>query len=317
VGHHQPRLPGDLGFYDLRLEEILEEQAELAKRYSIYGFCFYYYWFNGKRLLELPLERLLKSNKPNIPFCLCWANENWTQKWDGGGGQILMAQQHCEEDDRAVIMDLLRYVRHPNYIRINGKPVLLVYRVDLFPDIKRTVAMWRDICRQEGLGELYLAMVNSFNFSWRRADPSEFGFDAGVEFPPHSKLAPIRPPGKLVNENYVGSVYDYREAALSYLERELPSHVLFHAVMPSWDNTARRQNDSAIFLHASPGAYRAWLESVIRRTREQNFGKERMVFVVAWNEWAEGNYLEPDRHFGHAYLEATREALEREFSEAR
>ncbi|MBI4525720.1 MAG: glycoside hydrolase family 99-like domain-containing protein [Deltaproteobacteria bacterium] len=315
VGHYQPRLPSDFGFYDLRLAEVLEEQAELAKRYGIYGFCFYYYWFNGKRLLDLPLERIMNSNKPNIPFCLCWANENWTQKWDGGDGHVLMAQQHSDDDDRSVIRDLIRYMRHPHYIRIHGKPLLLVYRIELFPDPRRTTEIWREICRQEGLGEIYLAMVNSFQFSRQGVDPSKLGFDASVAFPPHRKLSPIKPPGKLLNPNYAGAVYDYREAVMKYLEQEKDGHVLFHAVMPSWDNTARRQNDPSTFVHVSPGAYQAWLQAVIARTREQNFGDEQLVFVVAWNEWAEGNYLEPDSHFGHGFLEATRDALQRDLLE--
>jgi GT2 family glycosyltransferase len=315
VGHYQPRLPSDLGFYDLRVEEIMEQQAELASRYGIYGFCYYYYWFNGKRLLELPVERLLKTNTPNIPFCLCWANENWSQRWDGGDGEILVSQNHSDDDDRAVIRDLIRHLRHSNYIRINGKPLLLIYRVGLFPDISRTSATWRAVCRQEGLGDIYLAMVNSFDLSWRPIDPSKLGFDAAVEFPPHYTLTPINAPGRLLNNDYMGKVYDYREAVMKNWAETSTGYVRFHSVMPSWDNTARRQNNSAILVDASPGAYRAWLESVIQRTREENFGDERIAFIAAWNEWGEGNYLEPDERYGHAFLEATREALERDLWE--
>jgi GT2 family glycosyltransferase/2-polyprenyl-3-methyl-5-hydroxy-6-metoxy-1,4-benzoquinol methylase len=311
VGHYQPHLPADLGFYDLRVEEIMNQQAELAKRYGIYGFCYFYYWFAGKRLLDLPLERILRTNKPNIPFCICWANENWTRKWDGLDHEVLIAQQHSDEDDRAVIRDLMRYMRHQNYIRINGKPLVIVYRISLFPDIKRTTEIWRDLCRNEGIGEIYLAMVESFEFAMVFAHPSKYGFDGSIEFPPHGMSAPIKPPGRILNSHYVGVIHDYREAILKYLQTEVPGYVRFRSVMPSWDNTPRRQNDSVMFEKACPEAYQAWLEAILEQTHERNFGDERLVFINAWNEWGEGNHIEPDRKYGHEFLEATRNAQDR------
>ncbi len=311
VGHHQPHLPGDLGFYDLRDENVMVEQAEMAKRYGLHGFCFYYYWFGGKRLLEMPLERMLETGEPDIPFCLCWANENWTRRWDGREDQVLIGQNHSDEDDTAVIRDLMRYMRHPNYIRISGKPLLLVYRVSLFPNIRRTTEIWRDLCRKEGIGEIYLAMVESFGHAVEDVLPAEYGFDASVEFPPHQMAIPTELPGKLLNPHYRGTVSDYREVALRYVKKELPGHTRFRTVMPGWDNTARNQDNSYIFLHSSPGAYQAWLEAVLDLTLEQNFGDERIVFISAWNEWAEGNHLEPDQRFGYGFLEATRNAMDR------
>jgi GT2 family glycosyltransferase/SAM-dependent methyltransferase len=309
IGHYQPHLPGELGFYDLRVDQVADQQAELAKRYGLHGFCYFYYWFAGKRLLDLPLERHLKSNKPNIPFCLVWANENWTRRWDGLENEVLVGQQHSDEDDRAVILDMMRYFRHPNYIRVNGRPMLLVYRISLFPDIIRTTEIWRDQCLREGIGDIYLVQVESFEKAAAPADPAQFGFDASVEFPPHGMAVPINGQSKL-NPDYDGLVSDYRETALKYLELEIPNHVRFRSVMPSWDNTPRRQHQATVYDHATPGAYQAWLESILVQTHEQNFGEERIVFVNAWNEWAEGNHLEPDKRYGHGFLEATRNALD-------
>ena len=309
AGHYQPHLPAELGYYDLGDEGTMDAQAELAKRYGIYGFCYYYYWFAGKRLLEMPLERMLSTGRPDIPFCLCWANENWTRRWDGRDDQVLIGQNHSDDDDVAVMTDLIRYMRHPNYIRVKGKPLLLVYRVGLFPDIRRTAGIWRELCNRAGLGEIYLAMCESFEHAVEKVPPGEYGFEASVEFPPQYMSVPIQPPGKLLNPNYRGVVQDYRQSVVNSVEKGIPAYTLFRTAMPGWDNTARRQDDSHIFVNSSPGAYQAWLEAILHLTLEQNFGDERIVFVNAWNEWAEGNYLEPDQRFGHAFLEATRKAL--------
>lgn len=310
IGHYQPHLPADLGYYDLRVPEVMEQQAALAKRYGVSGFCFYYYWFSGKRLLELPIERMLSTGKPDMPFCLCWANENWTRRWDGRDQEILMAQNHSNEDDVAVITDLIRYFRSPNYIRINGKPLLLVYNIGAFPDFLRTAETWRDTCRKEGMGEIYLAFVESFFHEGRKPKPATVGCDASVEFPPHS-LAQCRiPSGTLVNPNSPVTADDYREIVVRSLTNQIPDYTRFRGVMPSWDNTPRRGDRSQVIEASSPGAFQAWLEGIYKQTRQQNFGDERIVFINAWNEWAEGAYLEPDRQYGHSYLEAVRNAID-------
>lgn len=309
-GHYQPRLPADLGYYDLRVAEVMEQQADLARRYGIQGFCYHYYWFGGRRLLEMPLERMLETGRPDFPFCLCWANENWTRRWDGQEHEVLMAQSHSDEDDEAVIRDLMRYFRRPNYIRVNGKPLFLVYRPSLFPDIRRTARRWRALCREEGIGEICLALVESFELAQDNDASKMQGFDAAVEFPPHQAPSPIDPPGRLLNPEFAGWVNDYRAIAKMYLAKPHPNYLRFRGLMPDWDNSARRQNHAHIFHHSSPEAYKAWLAGLIEQTCERCVGDERLIFINAWNEWAEGAYLEPDRRYGYAYLQATREALE-------
>lgn len=301
AGHEQPQLPADLGFYDLRLAEAREAQAALARQYGIDGFCYYAYWFGGKRLLHRPLDEVISSGAPDFPFCVCWANENWTRTWDGQEAHLLMAQQHSDADDAAFIDSLFPALRDQRYIRIDGKPLLLVYRLNLLPDARRTASIWRQKCRDAGVGEIYLAAVDSF----LDQSPSAYGFDAAVEFPPHGMGVVTATPQPVYNARFRGLCYSYVETARRYLAKSWPEHTWFRGVMPSWDNTARRQDTGHIFLGSQPELYQQWLTAVIRQTRARHSGDERVVFINAWNEWAEGNHLEPCQRYGHAWLEAT------------
>jgi GT2 family glycosyltransferase len=305
-GHYQPQLPADLGFYDLRVPEVREEQANLAKKYGIYGFCYYYYWFNGKRLLHTPLDEVLKTGKPDFPFCICWANENWTRCWDGGNSELLMAQQHSHEDDLNFIKNLVPAFNDKRYIRINSKPLLLIYRADLLPNPQKTTEIWRNHCLKEGIGEIFIAYTQSFSLA---KCLSVSGFDAGVEFPPHNLGPTIPVPDHNINTNFSGVYYDYKDIVHNFINKPHSKFNIFRSVLPSWDNTARRQNNSHIIINSTPEYYEKWLKNIVNETRAFKFGDEKIVFIVAWNEWAEGNYLEPNTKYGHKYLEATKNAL--------
>ena len=305
-GHYQPHLPSDLGFYDLRLPETRQAQADLAAEYGVYGFCYHYYWFGGKKLLQTPIEAMLKSKQPNYPFCICWANENWTRKWDGADKELLIAQNHSPEDDVAFIRELIPYFLDPRYIRVGGKPLLVVYRVGSLPTPQDTTDRWREECEKQGVGGLYLVAAQTFGLT----DPRPLGFDAAVEFPPHKvKNKEIPDSVNFIGSDFKGLVYDYEETVKYSIIRPPTDYTLFRTVMPGWDNTARLQNKGYIFHGSTPEGYEFWLRELIARTIEQNKGDERLVFVNAWNEWGEGCHLEPDRKFGHSYLQATYNAL--------
>lgn len=304
-GHAQPRLPGALGFYDLRLAEVMRKQMQLAREYGIGAFCSYFYWFGGKILLEDPLKQWLADPSLDLPVCLCWANENWSRRWDGRADDTLIGQRHSAEDDIAFIEHVSRYLLDPRYLRVDGKPLLLVYRPGLLPDANATAARWRSWCREHGVGEIKLAYVQSFD----RADPRDFGFDAAIEFPPNNvTLTPITARQQLLNPDYHGDVYDWRELAHQAQAQADPSYPCYPGVNPGWDNEPRRSGRGRVFAHASPRGYRDWLRHSVETARKR-FPVQPLVFVNAWNEWAEGAVLEPDRRLGHAWLQATREAL--------
>ncbi len=306
VGHYQPQLPADSGFYDLRMPEIREQQATLARDHGLHGFCYYYYWFAGKRLLERPVEEMRASGRPDFPYCLCWANENWTRRWDGADHDVLIAQDPHRTDDVRFIRDLLPHFRDPRYIRVFGRPLLIVYRIGLLPDPRESARIWRDIALREGIGDLYLCAAKTYD----TAEPARYGFDAIVEFPPHGvSIAPNNQPYDIINPYFAGTIYDYRQLVNARLVRPTQDYVVHPTVMPGWDNTARRRDLASIFVHSTPEFYELWLRETVARVVEQRDAQERLVFVNAWNEWAEGAHLEPDLRYGHQFLHATRRAV--------
>ncbi len=310
VGHYQPRLPGELGFYDLRLKENILRQIELAKMYGIHGFSFYYYWFNGERLLEKPLENFLEDESLDFPFCLCWANENWTKKFNGNNSEILLKQPQSFKSYCDVILDIARFLCDKRYITIDNKKLLIIYRPSLIPKVKQVLLFWRNYCTENNLGDLYIIAVKEVNIE---IDWLSKGFDAMSEFHPgsiYNNLENITKYVPMMQNNFNGVVFSYSDLVENkkYLKNNTPK--LYKAVMPSWDNTARRNDSGIIFENSSPLLYKTWLKDIMEHTKNDDSLDDKIVFINAWNEWGEGAYLEPDKRYGYAYLNATKEAHE-------
>ncbi len=334
--HYQPHIPSDLGFYDLRLEEVREEQAKLAKENGIFGFCYYHYWFNGKRILDRPFQEVFESKKPDFPFCLCWANENWTRTWDGSENNILLEQNYSEEDDRNHIKHLIPYFKDKRYITVNEKPLFIFYKPDLFPNMKRTIDIFRKEARAEGL-DLYICRFERW-IGMQGEAVNEIGFDAAIEFQPLSvslkKYLEYRKQQKRVSrfqhikskfnnhpriqkllflsnnndkEKKEDLVIDYHDFTNYDLKRKDYSYKCYPGVCPMWDNSSRRENQKAIiFKNSTPEYFKDWYTK-----KKKKFSKysenENFIFINAWNEWAEGNHLEPCLKWGHDYLNAINE----------
>jgi len=306
--HYQPHLPSELGFYDLRVPETRELQAALARTHGIAAFCYYWYWFSGKRLLERPLDEVVASGTPDFPFCVCWANENWTRHWDGRDDDVLIGQQYLDADAARFIADLLPTLADRRYVRIRERPLLLVYCASAIPDPARWAAIWRGEARHAGIPDLFLASVQSVHQP--PGDPRPLGYDAAVEFPPHwtrSNALTQAVAGK--RAGFRGEVLDYVSCAQEMLGRTRPVYPLFRGIMPGWDNTPRSQDRSHCFVNAEPANYGRWLRALAGEVRASQREDERLIFVNAWNEWGEGCHLEPDLRYGRAFLEAGERAL--------
>jgi lipopolysaccharide biosynthesis protein len=315
-GHYQPHLPAELGFYDLRVPEVRAAQAELARSHGIHGFCYYHYWFGGRRLLERPFQEVLSSGAPDFPFCLCWANENWTRVWDGGESEILVRQEYSAPSDLEHVRWLARAFSDRRYIRVAGRPLFLVYRVSSLPEPRRTADLWRDEAVRLGIGELFLCAVESFESEHGAC--TAWGFDAAVEFAPDwTQLGPVEGRGRLhrlarrfgqAAGYFENQIHSYPQLVSNMLAKTTPAYLRFPGVTPGWDNTARRKTAAVILHDSTPWEYEHWLATTLRRLQNRPL-EQRICFVNAWNEWAEGNHLEPCQRWGRAYLEATRRAL--------
>ena len=324
-GHAQPHLPADLGFYDLRLPEVRAAQADLARAAGLSGFCYYHYWFSGHRLLHRPFDAVLASGEPDFPFMLCWANENWTRAWDGGDREVLLAQSYSDADTRAHARHLAPAFADPRYIRVDGRPVFAVYNTDELPDPLRWSDLFRETLVVEGI-DPFLIRVERYRDRDLRP-PMALGFDAALEFQPFSRnfrrWLDTRPDLKAASGRRIanrlrrgwGRFRDldrmYEMAAFVGFDATQgpPPYRCFPGICPSWDNSARRPPGQAIIFRGSaPELFMQWVSAKARP--HENGATDQLLFVNAWNEWAEGNHLEPCLRHGHHWLDALRRGLE-------
>ncbi len=310
VGHYQPRLPGELGYYDLRLIENIKRQVELAKMYGIYGFCYYYYWFDPKRLLDKPLDTFVNDESLDFPFCLCWANESWAKRFWGTDNAVIMEQPNSIDSYQRAIHDMVKYFKSKKYIKVNGACMLVIYKPSNIPSPKKVLEYWRNYVMSYGI-TLHIVGVKEFVFN---LDLIELGFDAISEFQPGSvmkKADVVTLNVSHIRNDFSGTILSYK-TLVNNIENQVSNLVhTYQAVMPMWDNTARKNNNKSLILDgSSPKLYKEWLVNVMQTTKKNSTLADKFIFINAWNEWGEGAYLEPDRRYGYAYLNATKCAIE-------
>ena len=313
-GHYQPRLPRDLGYCDLRCEETRLEQVEYAKRYGIDAFCFYHYWFNGKRIMNMPIDKWLETGKPDFPFMLCWANENWSRGWNGHPDDLLIAERYSHEDDLNHIHFLIKLFKDPRYLRVDNKPVFAIYNSKLHPHMAECINTWRTEARKEGI-ELYLIRVETYESTG--AIHLKDGFDAAMEFQPHCRYGYGKKTEmvcrivnmftkKIFKKKIISTVFDYGKYSKNAIKHFDQSYKRYPCVTPMWDNSPRHKPFFALH-NSTPSKFKYWLSQIYSKFVPYS-SEENLIFINAWNEWAEGNYLEPDMKWGTKYLEAVKES---------
>lgn len=320
-GHYQPHVPADLGYYDLRVPETRQAQADLAREYGITAFCYWHYWFgNGKRLLERPFQEVLDSGQPDFPFCLAWANETWSGIWHGSPKKILMEQTYPGIDDYILhFKALLPAFKDKRYFKVNGKPLFMVYRPTGIPDLPLFVRTFRKLAQENGLAGLHLVATN-VEADW---DVKNNGFDA-LTPAYHTKVEYFKAANRLVSFwrrvknsrlnvyykkilNKPPRVYNYEDAIQDFKECA-GDNIYYPTVIPNWDNTPRSGLNGLVLHNSTPELFRKAL--INAKTKVEEYDPDnRIVFIKSWNEWAEGNHLEPDLKFGHRYLTTVKEVL--------
>lgn len=337
-GHYQPHIPADLGFYDLRLPETREQQASLAREAGLEGFCYYHYWFgNGKQLLQRPFEEVLKSGRPTLPFCLCWANHDWTNKtWKRGSSlrrdTMIMKMEYSREDHIAHFHHLLPAFRDERYIKVDGKPLFAVYAPESIPDAAAFIDLWQKLAKENGLEGIHFVGYTA-NAKGRNQDGRltlwdthqaaalyksvlDKGFDAVMssgmaraQSMCHGKfdmlLYYISKNTPLPTHNRT----DYARLMQHYYVDEDSWENVYPTLLPQWDRTPRAGSKTNMLTGATPELFQRTVEEAIRRIRGKQ-GEHQILFLKSWNEWGEGNYVEPDQRFGHGFLEAIRKAID-------
>lgn len=308
MGHYQPRLPGELGYYDLRIVDNIKRQVELAKIYGIYGFCFYYYWFDPKRLLDKPLDMFVNDKSIDFPFCLCWANESWAKRFWGTDNSVIMEQPRNTESYKRAIFEMLQYFKDSRYIMIEGACKLIIYKPSNIPNTMDVFSYWRSEALKEGV-MLHIVGVKEEIID---IDLLKLGYDAVSEFQPGSVLKNVKQITSqlpYVRADYSGVVLDYDDLVKNKRYEIKNNYKTYRAIMPMWDNTARKDYKAVVCHGSTPDLYEDWLKNIIKETKGNDSLVEKFIFINAWNEWGEGAYLEPDRKFGYAYLQATLNAI--------
>ena len=302
AGHHQPHVPhASVGYYDLSDTATIERQHSLALRYGISGFCYYYYNFSGLNPLALPLRLILNNTAIRNEFCLCWANHDWTRTWYGQSKEVLLEQKYSEENARQLFEDVARYFADKRYIRVEGKPLFLVYAPEFNPLMREYAEIWREMAVTHGYSGIFLVVVEALMIG---VHPDTYGFDAALEFAPDWSCAE-----RISPEDVRPRLLDYQGTVRNMLRKPVPSYPRMRCVFPGWDNTPRYKERGIIFTERSLGAYRFALESAVKYTRENLPESLQHIFINAWNEWGEGCHLEPDEKDGLLPLKITAEAL--------
>lgn len=312
LGHYQPHIPADLGFYDLRVPETRIAQAEMAREAGIEAFCYYHYWFSGVRLLERPFNEVLESGAPSFPFCLCWANQTWTGIWHGAKDRILIEQCYPGYDDHRKHFDsLIRAFRDPRYLTIEGRPVFILYKPSEIPEVDKVIEFWQKLAKESGfLGLYFIGMCWNSEFI-----PQEHGFDASItnRLPPLREWYSMRNPINWLIWRYnkirkKPTVYRYKNVIKKLIIKVNNKMRDYPCVFPNWDNTPRSKENGLVFHNSTPELFRLHLRKALQTISDLP-SEYRIIFIKSWNEWAEGNHLEPDMRYGKGYLNVLKEEI--------